>query len=187
MFRTCSASLDLLLCLSLAVYCAFGEGIYDFTVKDIDGKEVSFGKYKGQLLLIVNVASQCGYTDENYKSLQAIYEKYKDSGFSIAAFPCNQFGKQEPWPTKEIKEWVGAQYAVSFDMFSKVKVKGKKQHPLFTFLQSSDANAQAPISWNFDGKFLINGNGEVIRRFTNGDALSHVDGVIGAEIAKKEL
>merc|ERR1719461_2522076 len=157
---------------------------YEFSVADIDGQTVSMNKYKDKLLLIVNVASQCGYTDSNYKALQAIYDRHKDDGFAIAAFPCNQFGRQEPWQEKEIKKWVDETYSVSFDMYSKVEVTGDHKHPFFRYLINSSANGKKSIQWNFDGKFLIDTEGKVIKRWTNDTPLSEIDTFIGA---KREL
>merc|ERR1719461_1791175 len=115
-----STSLALALCIAVSTQVS-AKSVYDFSVTDVEGNVVSMDKYKGKLLLVVNVASQCGYTDSNYKSLEAIYGKYKKDGLEIAAFPCNQFGKQEPWEEKEIKQWVDETYSVSFDMYSKVE------------------------------------------------------------------
>jgi glutathione peroxidase len=139
--------------------------VLDFHVKDIEGKEVDLASYKGKVLLIVNTASQCGLTPQ-YKDLEAIYEKYKDQGLAILAFPANEFGKQEPGSNEEIKEFCSTKYKVSFPLFSKIVVKGKGIDPLFDFLTSDTTNPKfaGEIKWNFN-KFLVNRNGEVIARF----------------------
>jgi glutathione peroxidase len=139
--------------------------VLDFHVKDIDGKDVELAKYKGDVFLIVNTASQCGLTPQ-YKELETIYEKYKDKGFQILAFPANEFGKQEPGSNEEIKEFCSTKYKVSFPLFSKIVVKGKGIDPLYDYLTSKETNPKyaGEISWNF-AKFLVNRKGEVIARF----------------------
>jgi glutathione peroxidase len=139
--------------------------VLDFHVKDIEGKDVDLASYKGKVLLIVNTASQCGLTPQ-YKDLEAIYEKYKDQGLTILAFPANEFGKQEPGSNEEIKEFCSTKYKVSFPLFSKTVVKGKGIDPLFDFLTSETTNPKfaGEIKWNFN-KFLVNRNGDVIARF----------------------
>jgi len=139
--------------------------ILDFHLKDIDGKDVDLSRYKGSVLLIVNTASQCGYTPQ-YKELEAIYEKYKDQGFEVLAFPANQFGSQEPGSNEQIKDFCSTKYKVSFPLFSKIVVKGKGIDPLYEFLTSDKTNPKfsGTIPWNFT-KFLVNRKGEVIARF----------------------
>ena len=139
--------------------------VLDFHVKDIDGKDVELAKYKGDVFLIVNTASQCGLTPQ-YKELEAVFEKYKDKGFQILAFPANEFGKQEPGSNEEIKEFCSTKYKVSFPLFSKIVVKGKGIDPLYDYLTSKETNPKyaGEISWNF-AKFLVNRKGEVIARF----------------------
>ncbi len=136
-----------------------------FQVQDIDGKPVDLSKYKGEVLLIVNTASQCGYTPQ-YKGLEATYEKYKGQGFAVLAFPANEFGHQEPGSNPEIKNFCSANYNVTFPLFSKIVVKGEGIHPLYQFLTSKETNAKfaGDIPWNFT-KFLVNRKGEVIARF----------------------
>ena len=126
---------------------------------------MDLASYKGKVLLIVNTASQCGLTPQ-YKDLEAMYEKYKDQGFEILAFPANEFGKQEPGTNEEIKEFCSTKYKVSFPLFSKIVVKGKGIDPLFEFLTSDATNPKfaGEIKWNFN-KFLVNRKGEVIARF----------------------
>jgi len=143
--------------------------VLDFQVKDIDGKTVDLSKYKGEVLLIVNTASQCGYTPQ-YQGLEALYEKYKGQGFEVLAFPANEFGKQEPGTDTEIKSFCTSKYNVSFPLFSKIVVKGTGIHPLYEFLTSreTDPKFAGPIPWNF-AKFLVNRKGEVVARFQPGD------------------
>ena len=142
--------------------------VLDFTMKDIDGKDVPLAKFQGKVLLIVNTASQCGYTPQ-YKGLQEIYQKYKDQGFEILAFPANEFGAQEPGTDDQIKQFCSSNYKVSFPLFSKIVVKGKGIHPLYEFLTSeaTDPKHAGPIPWNF-AKFLVNRKGEVVSRFQPG-------------------
>jgi len=139
--------------------------VLDFTLKNIDGKDVPLSSYEGKVLLLVNTASQCGHTPQ-YKGLEALYEKYKDKGFEVLAFPANEFGAQEPGTDEEIKQFCSSKYKVSFPLFSKIVVKGKEIHPLYDFLTSEATNPKfaGPIPWNF-AKFLVNRKGEVIARF----------------------
>jgi len=139
--------------------------IYDFTMKNIDGKDVPLGQYKGKLLLIVNVASQCGNTPQ-YKDLEALYQKYKDRGFVILGFPANNFGAQEPGTDAEIKAFCETNYHVTFDMFSKISVKGPDQHPLYRYLTSTetDPNYAGDVKWNFQ-KYLVGKDGKVLAKF----------------------
>jgi glutathione peroxidase len=139
--------------------------VLDFTMKDIDGKDVPLAKFQGKVLLIVNTASQCGYTPQ-YKELQGIYQRYKDQGLEILAFPANEFGAQEPGTDEQIKQFCSTRYKVSFPLFSKIVVKGKGIHPLYEYLTAESTNPKTggPIPWNF-AKFLVNRKGEVIARF----------------------
>ena len=121
--------------------------VLDFHVKDIEGKDVDLASYKGKVLLIVNTASQCGLTPQ-YKDLEAIYEKYKDQGFAILAFPANEFGKQEPGTNEQIKEFCSTKYKVSFPLFSKIVVKGKGIDPLFEFLTRRRPIPSSPVRSN---------------------------------------
>ena len=141
------------------------QGIHEFTLKDIDGQDVALSAYQGQVLLMVNVASKCGFTRQ-YAGLEKLYQKYKDQGFAILGFPANNFMRQEPGTEAEIKSFCSLTYGVTFPMFSKISVKGKTIHPLYAFLTSK---AQHPehgggITWNFN-KFLIGKDGRVIGRF----------------------
>ena len=137
--------------------------VYDFTVKDIDGKDVSLSAYKGKTLLIVNVASLCGNTPQ-YKDIQALYENYKGKGLVVLGFPANNFMGQEPGNNEEIKKFCTKEYAVTFPMFSKISVKGKDIAPLYSFLTKKSENGvvDADVKWNFQ-KFLINKKGEVVQ------------------------
>jgi glutathione peroxidase len=139
--------------------------VLGFTMKDIEGKDVPLSRFQGKVLLIVNTASQCGFTPQ-YQGLQEIYQKYKDQGFEVLAFPANEFGKQEPGTDEQIKEFCTANYKVSFPLFSKIVVKSEGIHPLYDYLTSKSTNPKfaGPIGWNF-AKFLVNRKGEVIARF----------------------
>jgi len=140
------------------------DSIFDYKMKDIDGKEVSLDKYKGKVILVVNVASKCGYTPQ-YEGLQKLYERYKDNGLVILGFPANNFNGQEPGSDEEIKQFCTLNYGVEFPMFSKVSVKGEDQAELFSFLtQAQNPDFTGDIKWNFE-KFLINKEGDLIRRF----------------------
>lgn len=139
------------------------ESIYDLVVKDINGKDVKLSGYKGKVLLIVNVASKCGYTPQ-YEGLQKIYEKYKEKGFEILAFPCNDFKGQEPGTNEEIKEFCTSNYGVSFKLFDKVKVLGSDREPLYERLINSESVEKGDVKWNFE-KFLISKDGEIVGRF----------------------
>jgi glutathione peroxidase len=134
--------------------------IHHFEVNNIDFTKVSLSDFKGKTLLIVNVASACGFTPQ-YTGLQALYEKYKDQGLEILAFPCNQFGSQESGTNEEIKTFCDTKYNVSFPLFDKVEVKGDNASPLFKFLEDQSGRE---IQWNFS-KFLINKNGEFVKGF----------------------
>lgn len=138
--------------------------IYEFKLKNIDGKEVSLDSYKGKAVLIVNVASKCGYTPQ-YEGLQALYETYKDEGLVILGFPANNFKGQEPGSNEDIKQFCTLEYGVEFPMFSKVSVKGDDQAELFKYLTSLDnPDFTGDIEWNFE-KFLISKEGTLQRRF----------------------
>lgn len=138
------------------------KSVYDFTVKDIDGKDVSLSKYKGKVLLFVNVASLCGNTPQ-YKDIEALYKKYKDQGLVVLGFPANNFMGQEPGSNAEIKEFCTREYAVTFPMFSKVSVKGKDMAPIYSYLTQKTENGavESPVTWNFQ-KFLVGRDGKVI-------------------------
>jgi glutathione peroxidase len=139
--------------------------VLDFKMKDIDGKDVKLKQYKGKVLLVVNVASQCGYTPQ-YEALQADYAKYKDKGFYVLGFPANNFGSQEPGTETEIKEFCTSKYHVTFPMFAKISVKGTDQDALYSFLTAKETNPNfaGDIKWNFT-KFLVDRSGKVVARF----------------------
>jgi glutathione peroxidase len=139
-------------------------GFYTFTLNSIDGKPAPLADYKGKVVLVVNVASQCGYTPQ-YSALESIYEKYKDQGFVILGFPANNFGAQEPGTNEEIKTFCTRKYSVTFPIYAKISVKGSDQAPLYAYLtKDTDAAIRGDIKWNFT-KFLIDRNGNVIQRF----------------------
>jgi glutathione peroxidase len=137
--------------------------ISDFIVKDINLNEVKLSEYKGKVLLIVNVASKCGFTSQ-YKGLQMIYEIYKDQGFEVLGFPCNDFGGQEPGTNEEIMNFCSLNYEVTFPMFDKVHVKGDEKAPLFDLLTNNSVTGKSSIKWNFE-KFIIDKEGNIVDRF----------------------
>jgi len=139
--------------------------IYDYSVQTIDGNSASLSEYKGKVVMIVNVASKCGFTPQ-YEGLQNLYEKYKDRDFVVLGFPANNFMGQEPGSNEEIKSFCSLNYGVTFPMFEKISVKGRDIHPLYEYLTSKKAGHDfgGKISWNFN-KFLIGRNGEIIGRF----------------------
>lgn len=139
--------------------------VLEFTMKNIDGKEVPLSTYKGKVLLIVNVASKCGNTPQ-YSGLEELYRKYAGQGLAILGFPANNFLWQEPGTDEEIKEFCTTKYNVTFDMFSKISVKGSDQHPLYRFLTSKETNPEfaGDVKWNFQ-KYLVDRNGKVIGKF----------------------
>ena len=139
--------------------------IDDIEVTTIDGERMPLSRYKGQTLLIVNVASHCGYTPQ-YAGLEALYRKYKDKGLVVLGFPSNQFGHQEPGSEQEIRQFCSANYGVTFPMFSKIDVNGKHAHPLYRYLTSQKKGlfGRSAIAWNFT-KFLVTRDGEVVRRY----------------------
>jgi len=139
------------------------DSLYDIPLKDIDGKDTTLKPYAGKVMLIVNVASKCGYTPQ-YKSLEATYEKYSSQGLVICGFPCNQFGSQEPGSDAEIKQFCTSKYDVTFPMFDKLEVNGENRHPLYISLAGKDSPFPGDIHWNFT-KFLIGRDGKIIGRF----------------------
>jgi len=139
--------------------------ISDITVLDMNNKEVKMSDYNGKVLLIVNVASKCGYTKQ-YKGLQEIYDKYNEQGFEILAFPCNQFGGQEPGTNEQIAEFCSANFGVTFKLFDKIEVNGPNRSPLYERLTSNTAVESGDVRWNFE-KFLIAKNGDVVARYSS--------------------
>jgi len=151
-----------LLIMATSLFAA--SGVYSFTPNSIDGKPAPLADYKGKVVLIVNVASQCGYTPQ-YSALEAIYEKYKDQGFVILGFPANNFGAQEPGTNEEIKSFCTRKYSVSFPMYAKISVKGEDQAPLYAYLtKETSPGISGDIKWNFT-KFLVDRDGKVVQRF----------------------
>jgi glutathione peroxidase len=151
-----------LLIMATTLYAA--SSLYSFTLNSIDGKPAPLAEYKGKVVLIVNVASQCGYTPQ-YSALESIYEKYKDQGFVILGFPANNFGAQEPGTNEEIKTFCTRKYSVTFPMYAKISVKGDDQAPLYSYLtKETGPGITGDIKWNFT-KFLVDRNGKVVQRF----------------------
>jgi glutathione peroxidase len=162
-------------------------GALSYKMKSITGQDVDLSQYKGKVVLIVNVASECGLTPQ-YEQLEAIYEKYQDKGLVVLGFPCNQFGRQEPGSEAEIAKFCSDNYKIKFPLFAKIEVNGNGAAPLYQYLTALDTRPQAKgkISWNFE-KFVVGKNGEVAGRFappTVPDA-PEVLAVIEAELAKK--
>lgn len=143
------------------------KSIYDFNLKDIDGNSVTLRTYEGKVMLIVNTASKCGFTYQ-YEGLQTLHESYSEDGLVVLGFPSNDFMGQEPGSEEEIKAFCSSNYDVSFPMFSKTTVKGKKIHPLYEYLTSKETNPEfaGRISWNFN-KFLIDRKGNIVGRFSS--------------------
>ncbi len=139
--------------------------IYDINVKTIDGQEISMSKYKGKVLLIVNVASRCGFTGQ-YEGLENLFEKYKNDDFMVLGFPSNQFANQEPESNERIKDFCTINFGVNFDMFAKIDVNGENESPLYTFLKSNQKGILGTenIKWNFT-KFLVDKDGTVVDRY----------------------
>ena len=157
--------LILMLCVACASLSAEPKSIYDFTMKSIDGDHVSLKSYSGKVVLLVNVASKCGFTPQ-YAALESLYEKYKDKGLVIVGVPANNFMSQEPGTDEEIKKFCSNKYNVTFPMMSKVSVLGDDKTPLYVFLTGKDTDPQfaGDIKWNFT-KFLFDRNGNPVARF----------------------
>jgi glutathione peroxidase len=158
--------ISMLLCALLllqVVAVRAADTLYSVPLKDIDGQPTSLKAYKGKVLLIVNVASKCGYTPQ-YTGLEALQEKYKDKGFSVLGFPCNQFGGQEPGTNEEIKQFCASKYQVTFPLFDKIDVNGPNRHPLYAMLAGDGSPYPGDIKWNFN-KFLIGPDGKILKRF----------------------
>ncbi len=157
--------------------------VSDIAVKTIDGNDKKLAEYAGKVLLIVNVASYCGYTRQ-YSGLEALNQKYGDRGLQVLGFPCNDFGAQEPGTNEEIVQFCETKYGVTFDLFDKVHAKGASQHPLYQTLTSS-VTPTGDVAWNFE-KFLINKQGEVVARFKSGVTPNDPELIqaIEAELAK---
>lgn len=160
----------LALAIGLAAAASAQEGapmpsIYDFTLKDIDGRDRSLAEFKGQVLLLVNVASKCGFTKQ-YAGLEKLYQAYKDRGFVVLGFPANNFMGQEPGTEAEIKSFCSLNYGVTFPMFSKISVKGKTIHPLYAYLTDEELHpgSGGAVGWNFN-KFLVGPDGKVLAHY----------------------
>ena len=192
----------------MAMFCVLtlsAQSIYDFTVKDDAGKDVSLSDYKGKVLLIVNTATRCGFTPQ-YKELEALYEKYRSEGLEILDFPCNQFGQQAPGTIQEIHQFCSANFDIQFPQFDKIEVNGANEHPLYTYLkaqkgfsgfdindqrgkmmdnmlrkQDSDYDKKSDIKWNFT-KFLISRDGRVLKRYEPTDQITDIDADICMEV-----
>lgn len=149
--------------------------IYDFSAKDIDGKDVPLSTYRGKAILLVNVASKCGFTPQ-YTGLEAMYRKHRDQGLVILGFPCDQFGHQEPGNEDEIKNFCSLTYDVSFPMFAKVDVNGANAHPLWQWLKSEKSGFLGidAIKWNFS-KFLVDKSGTVVKRYAPTDTPEKIE------------
>jgi glutathione peroxidase len=139
------------------------QSLFDLPVKDIDGNTGTLAPYKGRVLLVVNVASACGYTPQ-YEGLEALYQKYKDKGLTVIGVPCNQFGGQEPGSNKEIKEFCSSTFHVTFPLLDKTDVNGSRRHALYTALAGKNSPVAGDIQWNFT-KFLIGRDGKILKRY----------------------
>jgi glutathione peroxidase len=160
-----------IIAISIALFAGLGLVIADsksdklqaVPLKTIDGKATSLKAYNGQVLLVVNVASKCGFTKQ-YAALEALHQKYKGQGFAVLGFPCNDFGGQEPGSAEEIKAFCSTAFGVTFPLFEKLHVKGDEQHPLYAILTGKDSPEPGNVKWNF-GKFLISKSGRILKRW----------------------
>ena len=157
--------------------------VYDFSARDIEGRERALSEFAGQALLIVNVASKCGFTPQ-YKGLEALWRSHREAGFAVLGFPCDQFGHQEPGNEQEIKDFCSLTYDVTFPLFAKIDVNGAGAHPLYAWLKSEKAGVfgTEAIKWNFT-KFLVDREGRVLKRFAPADAPEKIDSDISAVLA----
>ena len=155
---------------------------YDIDIVGIDGKPQKMDVYRGKTLLIVNVASQCGYTPQ-YSGLQTLYDKFKDKGFVVLGFPCNQFGQQEPDGEAEIEQFCSRNYGVTFPMFAKIEVNGENAHPLYKYLKSEKPGilGTEAIKWNFT-KFLVGSDGTVFKRYAPNDKPEAIEADVSARL-----
>lgn len=145
------------------------KSVYDFTLKNSKGQDVKLEEFRGKVVMLVNVASKCGYTPQ-YEGLQKIYERYRAQGFTVLGFPANNFGAQEPGSNEEIQQFCRINYGVTFPVFSKISVKGDDKHPLYKYLTEKESNPDfaGEIKWNFN-KFLVGRDGRIVARFDSGD------------------
>jgi glutathione peroxidase len=158
--------------------------VYDFSARDIEGREQSLGEYRGKVLLIVNVASECGFTPQ-YAGLEALQRKYAEQGFAVLGFPCNQFGAQEPEGEDQIRQFCKSRYDVTFPLFAKIDVNGARAHPLYAYLKSAEPGllGSEAVKWNFT-KFLVGTNGRVVKRYAPTTKPETIQGDIEIELAK---
>jgi len=156
--------------------------IYEFTVTTIDGQTGTLDKYRGQVLLIVNVASKCGFTPQ-YAGLEALYRRYREKGFVILGFPCDQFAHQEPGSEAEIKNFCSLTYDVTFPLFAKIEVNGNGAHPLYNHLKKEQPGlfGSETIKWNFT-KFLVDRDGQVLKRYAPADSPEKIEDDLGKMI-----
>jgi len=159
--------------------------VYDFTAKTIDGAEQPLSAYRGKALLVVNVASKCGFTPQ-YTGLEALHRKLSERGFEVLGFPCDQFGHQEPGDEAEIKNFCSLNYDVTFPLFAKIDVNGANTHPLYQWLKSQKPGVLGTeaIKWNFT-KFLIDGNGAVVRRYGSADKPESIEADVAALLTQR--
>ena len=144
-------------------------GIYDFTAKSLAGEDVPLNRFEGQVLLIVNTASACGFTPQ-YRGLEALHRQFSPRGFAVLGFPCNQFGAQEPGDASQIAKFCESNYAITFPMFTKIDVNGSNEHPLYKYLKHEKSGLLGPsIKWNFT-KFLVDRSGKVVGRYAPTDS-----------------
>ncbi|XP_024966592.1 probable glutathione peroxidase 5 [Cynara cardunculus var. scolymus] len=161
------------------------KSIHEFTVKDSKGKDVDLSIYKGKVLLVVNVASKCGFTNANYPKLTELYKKYKSEGLEILAFPCNQFMKQEPESSEKVEEFVCTRFDAEYPIFHKVRVNGPNASPVYKFLKASKGSILgSSIKWNFT-KFLVDKEGRVIGRYGTTTSPLSIEGDIKKALAKQ--
>ena len=163
----------------MGVLTLSAQSIFDFTVKDDAGKDVSLAEYKGKVLLIVNTATRCGFTPQ-YKDLEPLYQKYHAQGFEILDFPCNQFGQQAPGSIQEIHSFCTANFDIHFPQFDKIDVNGENAHPLYTWLKSQAGGGD--IKWNFT-KFLVGRDGRVIKRYESRDQIAAIEADMQMEVS----
>ena len=156
--------------------------VYDYSARSIDGQEQSLSQYRGHPLLIVNVASKCGFTPQ-YAGLEALYRKYHERGLEVLGFPCDQFGHQEPGDEAQIKEFCSLTYGVTFPMFAKIKVNGAETHPLYRYLKQARPGVMGleAIKWNFT-KFLIGKDGEALKRYAPADTPESLEADVEAAL-----
>ena len=150
----------------ISLMTARAESLYDIPLNDIDGQATTLAPFKGRVLLVVNVASECGYTPQ-YEGLQALFKQYEAKGLSVLGFPCNQFGEQEPGSNAQIKQFCSSKFHVTFPMFAKIDVNGGQRHALYAALAGKGAPFPGNIGWNFT-KFLVGRDGKILARFDSG-------------------